>query len=191
MIYPIVVYGHPVLRKVAKEIPADVSGLEDFIRNMYETMYQSEGVGLAAPQVGQSVRLFVVDGTPYAEEESALENFKHVFINPEIPERWGDPVSFNEGCLSIPNIREDVVRESAVEIRYQDEQWKWHEEDYDGIASRIIQHEFDHLNGILFTDLVSSLRKKLLRSKLRAISKGNFKSNYRIILPHQKVSLIL
>ena len=187
MVYPVVVYGHPVLRKTAREVTESLSGLNEFIGNMFETMYDSEGVGLAAPQVGQSIRLFVVDATPYAEDEPALENFKKVFINPEIIERTGEIVSFNEGCLSIPNIREDVNREEEVRIRYQDEKGEWHEEEYKGIASRVIQHEFDHLDGILFTDLVSPLRKKLLRSKLRAISKGNFKASYRTVLPGQKV----
>ncbi|HHJ10988.1 MAG TPA: peptide deformylase [Bacteroidetes bacterium] len=187
MIYPVVVYGHPVLRKIAREIPEDFSGIEEFVANMFETMYVSEGVGLAAPQVGQSVRFFVVDATPYAEDEPSLENFKKVFINPEITERFGDIVSFNEGCLSIPNIREDVNRKKAIKIRYQNLEGEWLEEEYDGIASRIIQHEFDHLNGVLFTDLVSPLRKKLLRGKLRAISKGKFKASYRTILPGQKV----
>ena len=187
MIYPVVVYGHTVLRKRSREIPDNIQGLEEFIGNLFETMYASEGVGLAAPQVGQTLRLFVVDATPYAEDEPELKNFKKVFINPEIVERSGKIVSFNEGCLSIPNIREDVNREETVLIRYQNEKWEWLEEEYNGIASRIIQHEFDHLNGVLFTDLVSPLRKKLLRGKLRAISKGNFKASYRTILPGQKV----
>ncbi len=191
MIYPVVVYGHPVLRKVAREIPEGQKGLGDFIRNMYETMYDSEGVGLAAPQVGQSVRLFVVDASPFAEDEPGLEEFKKVFINPEILERTGERVPFNEGCLSIPNIREDVVREEKVLIRYQDPSWQWHEEEYDGIAARVIQHEYDHLEGILFTDLLSPLRRKLLASRLRAISKGRFKASYRTILPGQKVPVIL
>jgi len=191
MIYPVVVYGHPVLRKVAREIPEGQTGLGNFIRNMYETMYDSEGVGLAAPQVGQSVRLFVVDASPFAEDEPGLEDFKKVFINPEILERTGERMPFNEGCLSIPNIREDVVREKKVIIRYQDPEWQWHEEEYDGIASRVIQHEYDHLEGILFTDLLPPLRRKLMASRLRAISKGRFKASYRTILPGQKVPVIL
>ncbi len=191
MVFPVVVYGHPVLRRKAVEVPVGLPALDEFIKNLFETMYESEGVGLAAPQVGQSVRLFVVDATPYAEDEPELENFRKVFINPEILERYGETVSFNEGCLSIPNIREDVNREGKIKIRYQDEKGDWHEEEYDGIASRIIQHEFDHLNGILFTDLVSPLRKKLLSSKLKAISKGKFKASYRTILPGHKVPGLL
>ncbi len=191
MIYPVVVYGHPVLRKVSREIPEGQTGLGDFVRNMFETMYDSEGVGLAAPQVGQAVRLFVVDASPFAEDEPGLEDFKKVFINPEILERSGERVPFNEGCLSIPNIREDVVREERVLIRYQDTGRQWHEEEYGGIAARVIQHEYDHLEGILFTDLLPPLRKKLLASKLRAISKGRFKASYRTILPGQRVPEIL
>ena len=191
MIYPVVVYGHPVLRKISREIPEGQAGLGDFIRNMFETMYDSEGVGLAAPQVGQSVRLFVVDASPFAEDEPALEGFKKVFINPVVLERSGERVPFNEGCLSIPNIREDVIREEKVLIRYQDPEGEWHEEEYDGIASRVIQHEYDHLEGILFTDLLPPLRRKLLASRLRAISKGRFKASYKTILPGQKVPEIL
>jgi peptide deformylase len=176
---------------VSREIPEGQTGLGDFVRNMFETMYDSEGVGLAAPQVGQAVRLFVVDASPFAEDEPGLEDFKKVFINPQIMERSGERVPFNEGCLSIPNIREDVVREERVRIRYQDPEWQWHEEEYDGIAARVIQHEYDHLEGILFTDLLPPLRKKLLASKLRAISKGRFKASYRTVLPGQRVPEIL
>ncbi len=187
MVYKVVVYGHPVLRKTAREIPEEAEGLGDFIRNMFETMYDSDGVGLAAPQVGQSVRLFVVDATPFEEDEPALAGFRKVFINPVILERSGERVPFNEGCLSIPNIREDIIREEKVVIRYQDEQRQWHEEEYGGIAARIIQHEYDHLEGILFTDLLPPLKKKLLASRLRAISKGRFKVPYRTLLPGEKV----
>ncbi len=187
MVYPVVVYGHPVLRKVAGEIPEGVKGLGDFVRNMFETMYDSDGVGLAAPQVGQSVRLFVVDASPFEEDDPSLAGFKKVFINPEILDRSGERVPFNEGCLSIPNIREDVIREERIVIRYQDESFRWHEEEYEGISARIVQHEFDHLEGILFTDLLPPLKRKLLASRLRAISKGRFKASYRTLLPGQKV----
>lgn len=190
MIFPVVVYGHPVLRKIAREIEQDFPDLNGFVSNMFETMNIAEGVGLAAPQIGQSLRLFVVDATPYEEDEPGLKDFKKVFINPDILERFGEKVSFNEGCLSIPNIREDVIRKSGIRIRYQDERMTWHEEVYEGVAARIIQHEYDHLNGVLFTDLVSPLRKKLLRSKLRAISKGQFKASYKTILPNQKVPVL-
>jgi peptide deformylase len=191
MVYPVVVYGHPVLRKQAREIPTDHPGLEEFIGNMFDTMYDSDGVGLAAPQVGQSVRIFVVDASPFAEDEAGLEDFKKVFINPVIVGRKGERVPFNEGCLSIPNIREDVIRPEKVVIGYRDPRGKWLEEEYGGVAARIIQHEFDHLEGILFTDLLPPLRRKLLGSKLRAISKGRFKASYRTILPGQRVPELL
>ena len=187
MIYPVVVYGHPVLRKKALAFePGDVE-LSELITNLYETMHSSDGVGLAAPQVGISKRIFVVDASPFAEDEPELEGFRKAFVNPEIVERFGETVSFNEGCLSLPNIREDVNRPAGVRIRYVDEQFNPVEETYEGIAARIIQHEYDHLDGILFTDLVSPIRKKMLARKLQAISKGKFEAAYRTILPNQKV----
>jgi len=187
MIFPVVVYGHPVLRKVAKEIDQDYDKLDQFIQNMFETMYFSEGIGLAAPQVGKSIRLFVIDATPLEDEEPELKDFKKAFINPKMIERTGDKSAFNEGCLSIPNIREEVERESMIRIQYYDETFRYHDEYYDGTISRIIQHEYDHLRGILFTDLVSPLRKRLLRGKLLAISKGKFEASYKTLLPNKKV----
>ena len=183
MIYPIVVYGSPVLRKVAKEIDKDYPELEKFIGDMWETMYQSDGLGLAAPQVGKSIRLFVIDGSPLEEDEPKLKEFKKVFINAHITERTGDDLPFNEGCLSIPLIREDVVRPSKIKMEYYDENFNFYDEWFDGIAARVIQHEFDHTEGILFTDKVAPIKKRLLKGKLQAISKGKFKVDYKVKLP--------
>lgn len=187
MTYPIVVYGHPVLRKIAADIDRDYPELDKLIEDLFETMYNSEGLGLAAPQIGKSIRIFVIDGKPAAEDEPALAEFKKAFINPHIIEKKGEPVPMTEGCLSIPNLREEVNRESYIRITYYDETWKYHDEIYEGYAARIIQHEYDHLDGIMFTDKVSPLRKRLLKSKLTAISKGKFESDYRTILPGQKI----
>jgi len=187
MIYPIVVYGHPVLRKVAEEIDKDYPDLGQFITDMFDTMYFSEGLGLAAPQIGKSIRLFVIDGKPVAEDEPELADFKKVFINAHITERSGDLVPMTEGCLSIPNLREEVNRESHVRINYYDENWVYHDEVYDGYKARIIQHEYDHLDGTLFTDKVSPLRRRLLKSKLTSISKGKFEADYRTILAGQRI----
>lgn len=187
MVYPIYIYGHSVLRKVAKEIDKDYDKLDQFIGNMFETMHDSEGIGLAAPQVGKSIRMFVVDATPLEDEEPELKDFKKAFINPKITERTGDKSAFNEGCLSIPNIREEVVREPKIRIQFYDEVFQYHDEYYDGTLSRIIQHEYDHLEGILFTDLISPIRKRILHGKLQAISRGKFEVSYRTILPNNKV----
>jgi peptide deformylase len=187
MIYPIVVYGHPVLRKVAVEITKDYPGLDQLIDDLFETMYFSEGLGLAAPQIGKSIRIFVIDGKPVAEDEPSLADFKKVFINAQITERCGELKPMNEGCLSIPNLREEVMRESHIRISYYDENWEPHNEVYDGYKARIIQHEYDHLDGILFTDKVSPLRRRLLKGKLTAISKGNFEADYKTILAGQKI----
>jgi len=187
MIYPIVIYGHPVLRKVAEEIDKDYPGLDQFINDMFETMYFSEGIGLAAPQLGKSIRIFVIDGKPVAEDEPELADFKKAFINAHITERSGELLPMTEGCLSIPNLREEVNRESHVRIKYYDENWEYHDEVYDGYKARIIQHEYDHLDGTLFTDKVSPLRRRLLKSKLTAISKGKFEADYRTILAGQRI----
>jgi peptide deformylase len=187
MIYPIVVYGHPILRKVAEEIDEDYPSLEQLISDLFETMYYSEGLGLAAPQIGKSVRIFVIDGKPAAEDEPALADFKKVFINAHITERTGDLLPMNEGCLSIPNLREEVARESHIRINYYDENWEYYDEVYDGYRARIIQHEYDHLDGILFTDKLNPLRRRLIKSKLTAISKGMFEAEYKTILAGQKI----
>jgi peptide deformylase len=188
MIYPIVVYGHPILRKIAKEINEDYPGLNQFIDDLFDTMYHSEGLGLAAPQVGKPIRIFVIDGKPAAEDEPSLADFKKVFINAHLTEKNGELMPMTEGCLSIPHLREEVNRESHIRIRYYDENWEYHDEIFDGYKARIIQHEYDHLDGILFTDRVNPLRKRLLKSKLTAISKGKFEAEYKTILPGQKIA---
>lgn len=187
MIYPIVVYGHPILRKMAEDVDQDHPGLDQIIKDMFETMYYAEGVGLAAPQIGKSIRIFVIDGKPLADEEPSLEDFKKTFINAHIEEKTGDFMLMSEGCLSIPNIREEVNRESHIRITYYDENWVFHDEVYDGYKARIIQHEYDHLDGIMFTDKVSPLRRRLLKGKLNSISKGKFEADYKTILAAQKI----
>ncbi len=187
MTYPIVVYGHPVLRKVALPIDKDFPELQKLIDDLFETMYSSEGLGLAAPQIGKPVRIFVIDGEPLADEEPQFAGFKKAFINPQITEKYGEKALMNEGCLSIPNLREEVYRESNIRIKYYDENWVEHDEVYEGYLARVIQHEYDHLDGVLFTDKVSPLRKRLIRGKLNAISKGKFEADYKTVLPGQKV----
>lgn len=183
MKYPVAVYGDPLLRKKAKPIEKGHEGLGEIIENMWETMYNSDGVGLAAPQVGKSIRLFLIDATSGADEEPELKDFKKVFINPEIIETSGEEWIMNEGCLSLPEIREDVKRPDVVRLRYLDENFEPHEEDFKGYAGRIIQHEYDHLEGVLFIDYLSPLRKRLLKSKLRNISTGKVQPHYRIKIP--------
>ena len=193
MILPIVAYGDPVLRKVGLEIDKDYPELEKLIANMKETMYNAHGVGLAAPQIGKAIRLFLVDASPFAddeelapEEQEALKNFKKVFLNANIEEESGTNWAFNEGCLSIPDIREDVTRKDTIEISYLDENFKPHKETYDGILARVIQHEYDHIEGILFTDKLSSLKKRLLKGKLVNISKGKINVEYKMRFPDLK-----
>lgn len=179
MIYPVYIYGSSVLRKVAEDITPDYPDLPQLISNMFDTMYQSDGIGLAAPQVGLSIRLFVIDGTPLAEDDPSVQSFKKVFINAHILERFDEVVRYSEGCLSIPNIHEEVERESKIRIKYVDENFQPHEEEFSGMAARIIQHEYDHLDGILFVDRLSAIRRQLLRSKLTAIAKGKFSADYK------------
>lgn len=193
MIYPIVAYGDPVLKRMADEIDENYEALDKLIADMYETMEGAQGVGLAAPQIGISIRLFVVDGTPFAEDEDleeeereVLKSFRKVFINPIILEEAGEEWNFEEGCLSIPGIREDVSRKDQLVIEYYDENWELKEETYVGIAARIIQHEYDHVEGVLFTDKLSSLRKRLLKKRLTNISKGSVDVNYRMKFPIKK-----
>ena len=186
MILPIVAYGHPTLRKVAVDIEPDHPGLKELIDNMFETMYSSEGVGLAAPQVNQSVRLFIIDASHYADEQPELEGLKKVFINAHIIEEEGEEWVFNEGCLSIPDVREDVSRKPKIRMQYVDENFEPHDEVFEGIAARIIQHEYDHLEGILFVDKINSLRKILLKRKLNDISTGNIDVSYKMIYPNRK-----
>jgi peptide deformylase len=188
MIYPIVVYGHPVLRRVAEEIDRDYPGLQQLIEDLYETMYYSDGLGLAAPQIGKSIRLFVIDAKPLAEDDPELADFKQTFINAHITERSADLIPMSEGCLSIPNLREEVDRESRIRINFYDENWEYHDDIFEGVKARIIQHEYDHLDGIMFVDKLSPLRKRLIKGKLAAISKGNFEAEYKTILPGEKIS---
>jgi peptide deformylase len=180
MILPIYVYGQPVLRKVAVDITKEYEGLTKFIADMWETMYKSDGIGLAAPQVGKSIRLFVIDGSSLQEDDPSLTDFKKVFINTRISELTGEEWGFTEGCLSIPNIREEVQRPSKVRMQYYDQNWQFHDEYFDGIAARIIQHEYDHLDGIMFVDHLSSIKRRLLTGKLTAISKGKTDVSYKI-----------
>ncbi|MDQ1297289.1 MAG: peptide deformylase [Bacteroidota bacterium] len=187
MTYPIVIYGHTILRKIAEDIDQDYPGLQQLVSDLFETMYNSDGLGLAAPQIGKSLRIFVIDGAPVAEDEPSLAGFKKAFINAHITEKCGEFMPMTEGCLSIPHLREEVNRESHIRIEYYDENWVFHDEVYDGYKARIIQHEYDHLDGILFTDKVNPLRKRLLRSKLTAISKGRFEADYKTILPGQRI----
>lgn len=183
MFLPIVVYGHPILRKVSEDIPMDYPELEKFIKDMFQTMDEADGVGLAAPQVGRNIRLFVVDGSAFQEMDPECKDFRKVFINAHILERSDDEVCRNEGCISIPGIHEDVKRPDRILMNYTDENGRIHEEEFTGIKAWIIQHEYDHLEGILFTDHLSALKKRILKSKLNSISTGKFKAAYRVILP--------
>ncbi|MGB0166093.1 MAG: peptide deformylase [Luteibaculum sp.] len=189
MILPIVAYGNPILKKEAEEIDQDYPELSALIENMFETMYAAKGVGLAAPQIGLGIRLFIVDASPFAEdpeeeddpsEMAALKNFKKVFINPIIEEEQGKEWPFTEGCLSIPEIREEVKRKPDILISYYDENWNFKEEKYSGYAARIIQHEYDHIEGILFTDKLHPLKRKMLRGRLDDIAKGNIDVSYKM-----------
>ena len=192
MILPIVAYGAPVLKKKAVDILADYEGFDALLENMWETMYAASGVGLAAPQVGLGLRLFVVDASPFAEDEdltpeeqAQLKDFKKAFINPVIEEESGEEWAFNEGCLSIPDVREDVKRKEALTISYQNEAGERLTESYSGLAARVIQHEYDHIEGILFTDKLSPLKKRLIKGKLNNISKGKVRVDYKMKFPLQ------
>lgn len=180
MIYPIVLYGDPVLKKRGDNIQTG-EDVKQLVEDMFETMYSASGVGLAAPQVGRSLRLFVVDSSPMHDEEG--QGIKKAFINPEIIEVSGEVWAYEEGCLSIPGIREDVKREPVIRIHYFDENWNEHVEGFDKIEARIIQHEYDHIEGILFTDHLSPFKKRLLKGKLANISKGKVDADYRVKVP--------
>lgn len=179
MVYSIVVYGDPILRKKATDVK-EGTDLKELVADMFETMYAANGIGLAAPQIGKSIRVFVVDGTSLKEEEEDMSGFKKEFINPTILESNGEPWEFEEGCLSIPNIRENVERPEKIRIRYYDADWNLKEEEYDGVKARIIQHEYDHIEGKLFIDYLSPLKKRMLKGKLTDISKGDVDTEYRI-----------
>ena len=187
MVLPIIAYGDPVLRKVATDISPDYPNLNTLIANMYDTMNHAYGVGLAAPQIGLPIRLFVVDTAPFAddddlteEERTFLSNFKKTFINAKITEETGDKWLFNEGCLSIPGVREDVSRQKQITIEFVDEQFTPQQLTLTGLAARVVQHEYDHIEGILFTDKLSSFKKQLIKGKLTNISKGKVKVDYRM-----------
>jgi peptide deformylase len=197
MILPIVAYGDPVLRKMGVDIDKDYPNLQQLIADMFDTMNNALGVGLAAPQVGKAIRLFIVDTKPFAErdeddedddeftpeERSQLEEFKRVFINARIVDETGEEWAFNEGCLSIPKIREDVMRKPKVRIKYVDENFKEHDEVHEGLIARVIQHEYDHIEGKLFTDKISPLRRRMIQGKLNDISKGKVQIGYKMRFP--------
>lgn len=193
MILPIVAYGDPVLRKKGIEIDKEYPALQELIANMKETMYNASGVGLAAHQIGKAIRLFVIDASPFGEDEDLdekdreiLKTFNRVFINPTILNEEGEEWAFNEGCLSIPDVRQDVYRKPIITIEYQDENFNTHNEVLEGLAARVFQHEYDHIEGILFTDRISSLKKRLIKKKLENISKGKIVADYRMRFPKLK-----
>jgi peptide deformylase len=194
MILPIYGYGEAVLRKICTNIDANYPNIKDIIANMYDTMYNAYGVGLAAPQVGLDIRLFIVDTTPFAdsdevskEEAEELKDFKQTFINAKIIKEEGDLWGFNEGCLSIPNVREDVYRHETITIEYLDENFAKKTETYSGLIARVIQHEYDHIEGILFTDHLSMLKKKLIGKKLQNIMEGKARPDYKMKFANLKI----
>ena len=181
MIFPIVLYGDPVLRKRAADIAHGDASVKEFIERMFETMYAANGVGLAAPQVGHSLRVFVLDTSPMEEDEK--KGLKKAFINPMMLDEIGEEWAFEEGCLSIPGIRADVNRKPEIRIKYFDENWEEREESYEGLQARVIQHEYDHIEGKLFTDYLTPFKKRLLKGKLANISKGKADAEYRVRIP--------
>ena len=194
MILPIVAYGENILKTKAVNISSGYPELKKLINDMWETMYNANGVGIAAPQIGKSIRLFVIDASPFSEDKeisddeiSTLKNYKKVFINPEIIHETGDEWNFMEGCLSIPNIRVDIKRKEKITIKYYNESFEEIELDLQGLAARVVQHEYDHIEGVLFTDKLSSLKKKLLKGKLNDISKGKIKTEYKMRYPQGKI----
>ena len=190
MILPIVAYGDPVLNKVADEIDQEYPGLDALIKNMYETMYNAQGVGLAAPQIGRGIRLFIVDASPFAEEGQEdyelLKGFTKTFINPIIIEEDGEEWGMEESCLSIPDVREMVYRKEKIVIEYYNENWELVEETYSGLAARVIQHEYDHIEGVLFTEYVKPLRKRLIKGRLGSIERGDIKIDYPMKFPKKR-----
>ncbi|MCX6252088.1 MAG: peptide deformylase [Bacteroidetes bacterium] len=183
MILPVVAFGHPVLKKPGIEIDPSYPGLADLINNMFETMYQSEGVGLAAQQVNHAIRLFVVDASPYNDKFPEAVDFKKVFINAKIYQYEGEDILFNEGCLSFPGIREDIVRKPVIYMKYLDENFQPHDEKFEGIVARVMQHEYDHTDGVTFIERTSPLKRILLKGKLTDISKGNVDVSYKMLFP--------
>ena len=194
MILPIVGYGDPVLRKIGEDISKDYPNLDELIANMYQTMYNAMGIGLAAPQIGLAIRIFVIDTEPFSDsenlsetEKTLLKSFKRTFINAKMIVEEGEQWGFNEGCLSIPDVREDVFRHEKITIEYYDEQFVKKTETFDGLIARVIQHEYDHIEGILFTDLISSLKKQLIKKKLANIMDGKARPDYRMKFCNKKV----
>ena len=193
MILPILAYGEPILKKRAEEIEKEYPELDKLVQDMFETMDSADGVGLAAPQIGRSIRVIVVDGSPFAdyeeipkEERNFLKTFRQEFINPEVLEEWGDKWGFEEGCLSIPGIHEKVFRPESVRVKYFDKQWNEHEVSLSGRAARIFQHEFDHLEGVVFTDHLSPLTKRMIQKRLQNISQGHTNASYPMRFPNRK-----
>ena len=184
---PITAYGHPTLKIKGEEIDRNYEGLQELIEEMFETMYEAEGVGLAAQQINKAIRLFIIDAEPFGEEHPELKGFKRVFINAKIEEEEGEEWDFEEGCLSIPGIREYVRRKPVVYLSYYDEEWNYHEkEKFEGILARIIQHEYDHTDGVLFVERLPHFKRMLLKGKLRDISTGKTEVHYKMIYPRQK-----
>jgi peptide deformylase len=185
MILPIVAFGSPILRKRCANISPDYPDLDILIENMWETMYAAHGVGLAAPQINKGIRLFIINTTPFVEDEEETERIilKQVFINARILDTTGEEWNFNEGCLSIPDVREDISRKPSITIEYMDENFKKNTETYDGLRARVIQHEYDHIDGILFTEKLSALRKRMIKGKLMDISKGKVDVSYKMRFP--------
>lgn len=186
MILPIVAYGHPTLKKMSKDIDKDYPGLAELIENMWESMYESKGVGLAAPQINLNIRLFLIDANPFKEAYPEAEDQKKVIINAHIIEEEGEEWSFEEGCLSVPDIHEEIKRSPRIHIQYYDENWEFHDEWVDGIVARIMQHEYDHIDGKIFIERLSPMRKILLKRKLADITEGNIETDYRMIFPKLK-----
>ncbi len=189
MILPIVSYGNPILKKVAEEIGKDYPNLSTIISDMFETMYAAYGVGLAAPQIGLSIRLFTVDASDFAKDYPEAAGFKKAFINPKIIEESGEPWIFNEGCLSFPTLREDIKRKPVIKIEYYDESFVKHTEEYSGVIARVIQHEYDHIDGIVFIDKLSQLKKRLLKRKLSDIANGQVEYKYKMQFANKKKNI--
>lgn len=183
MILPVVAYGHPVLKKMAREIDPDYPDLKQLITDLWETMYQADGVGLAAPQVNQSIRMFVIDASAFVKDCPEAENFKMLFMNAEIYSEEGEEWVFNEGCLSFPGMREDISRKPSIRVRWMDEEFNPHDEQFEGILARIIQHEYDHIQGVLMVDRINSLKRVLLKRRLSEITKGEVDVSYKMLFP--------
>lgn len=186
MILPVVAYGHPILKKVAAEVSTDYPELKQFIADLWETMYEADGVGLAAPQVNRSIRMFAIDASAFTKDHPETAGFKQLFINAKIYGEEGEEWVFNEGCLSFPGMREDISRKPVIRITWVDEDFQPHDERFDGIIARVIQHEYDHIEGILMVDRINSLRRVLLNRRLNDISKGNVETSYKMIFPQLK-----